>query len=358
MKSTINTVIADGRVTSSESASVTSTFNTYNTQLGVYKQRVQEALDNISSGKINDIQIGGRNLLLNSDNGYLNNLAVYNNTNAVYSNVNGWRKITFTNQLNNEIVHDKWFTPTQLGNHTFSMMCRTDATSITTSVSVFTHENGHRTVPASVENLGNGLYRIVASFSINNLNRIRIVDLQNFKTVGATYVEFRYPMLEVGNKASAWSQAPEDLINNITDVQNSLSGFQNTVNTTFKDGIIEQAEAKAIAQHLKTLDAEKADIDKEYSTIYGNSLLGGAAKTNLANAKTSFDSAHSSLKSTINTAISDGKVTSTEKANVDSTFTTYNDVLGTYKHKSMGKLILGHKKLQTPLQVGQHPMKN
>ena len=222
LKSTINTVIADGKVTTSESSSVTSTFNTYNTQLGIYKQRVQEALDNIGSAKINDIQIGGRNLLLNSDNGYLDNLNVYNNTNVVYSNVNGWRKMTFTNQLNNEIVHDKWFTPTQLGNYTFSIMCRTDATSITTSVSVFTHENGHRTVPASVENLGNGLYRIVSSFSIGNLNRVRVVDLQNFKTVGATYVEFRYPMLEVGNKVSAWSQAPEDIDQQLTNIKTDL----------------------------------------------------------------------------------------------------------------------------------------
>ena len=139
--------------------------------------------------------------------------------------------------------------------------------------------------------------------------------------------------LEFGNKATDWTQSSEDVANNIADVKNSLNSFQNTVNTSFKDGIIEQAEAKAIAQHLKTLDVEKADIDKEYSTIYGNSLLGGAAKTNLANAKTSFDSAHNSLKSTINTVISDGKVTSTEKASVDSTFTTYNGILGTYKQR-------------------------
>ena len=222
LKSTINTAIADGKVTSSEKTSVDSTFSTYNSILGTYKQRVQEALDAISSAKVDNIQIGGRNLLLNSDNGYLNNLAVYNNTNVVYSNVNGWRKMTFTNQLNNEIVHDKWFTPTQLGNYTFSIMCRTDATSITTSVSVFTPENGHRYVPASVENLGNGLYRIVSSFSISNLNRIRVVDLQNFKTVGATYVEFRYPMLEIGNKASAWSQAPEDIDQQLTNIKTDL----------------------------------------------------------------------------------------------------------------------------------------
>ena len=158
--------------------------------------------------------------------------------------------------------------------------------------------------------------------------------------------------VELGNKATDWTPAPEDLDKNISDVKNSLNSFQNTVNTTFKDGIIEQAEAKAIAQHLKTLDAEKADIDKEYSTIYGNSLLGGTAKTNLEKAKREFNNAHDSLKSTINTVISDGKVTSTEKASVDSTFTTYNGVLGTYKQRVQEALdAIGSAKVDN-IQIG------
>lgn len=139
--------------------------------------------------------------------------------------------------------------------------------------------------------------------------------------------------VEQGNKATDWTPAPEDVDSNIDDVKNSLNSFQNTVNTTFKDGIIEQAEAKAIAQHLKILDAEKADIDKEYSTIYSNANLTGSAKTNLASAKTSFDSAHANLKSTINTVISDGRVSSSESASVTSTFNTYNTQLGTYKQR-------------------------
>ena len=139
--------------------------------------------------------------------------------------------------------------------------------------------------------------------------------------------------LEKGNKATDWTPAPEDVNSNIDDVKNSLNSFQNTVNTTFKDGVVEQAEAKAIAQHLKTLDAEKADIDKEYSAIYSNANLTGSAKTNLASAKTSFDSAHASLKSTINTVISDGRVSSSESASVTSTFSTYNTQLGVYKQR-------------------------
>lgn len=144
---------------------------------------------------------------------------------------------------------------------------------------------------------------------------------------------FNNIMLTIGNKVLDWTPAPEDIDNNITDVKNSLSGFQNTVNTTFKDGIIEQAEAKAIARHIQILDTEKADIDKEYSTIYNNSALSGTAKTNLASAKTEFDNAHTSLKSTINTAIADGKVSSSEKTSVDRTFSTYNSILGVYKQR-------------------------
>ena len=144
---------------------------------------------------------------------------------------------------------------------------------------------------------------------------------------------FKNVKLEYGNMETDWTPAPEDVNSNIDDVKNSLNSFQNTVNTTFKDGVVEQAEAKAIAQHLKTLDAEKADIDKEYSTIYSNANLTGSAKTNLASAKTSFDSAHTSLKSTINTVISDGRVTSSESASVTSTFNTYNTQLGAYKQR-------------------------
>lgn len=138
---------------------------------------------------------------------------------------------------------------------------------------------------------------------------------------------------ELGNKPTDWTPAPEDVDSNINDVKDSLNSFQDTVNNSFKNGIIEQAEAKAIAQHLKTLDAEKADIDKEYSAIYSNANLTGSAKTNLASAKTSFDSAHASLKSTINTVISDGRVTSSESASVTSTFNTYSTQLGVYKQR-------------------------
>ena len=261
--------------------------------------------------KIDEIQIGGRNLLLNSDNGYLNDLNVYNNTNVTYSNVNGWRKMTFTNQLNNEIVHDKWFAPTQLGNYTFSIMCRTDATSITSDISVFTHESGHRTVSASVKNLGNGLYRIVSSFSISNLNRIRVVDLQNFKTVGATYVEFRYPMLEVGNKVSAWSQAPEDVDSAINKKANSTDVYTKTeVYTKAQTDSAIKVAKDEINLGVSSTYETKANVESKVSTAkteavntsksYADTKKAEAISTASTDATNKVNSAKNELNTAIN----------------------------------------------------------
>ena len=142
-----------------------------------------------------------------------------------------------------------------------------------------------------------------------------------------------YPKVERGTKHTGWSPSPEDVEYDIKNVSNNLESFENTVNTTFKDGIIEEAEAKAIAQNIKTLEMTHVDMIRDYNIIYANSYLAGTAKTNLASAKTAFDSAHNSLVSTINTVTADGRVTASEKASVDSTFNTYNSVLGTFRER-------------------------
>ena len=55
--------------------------------------------------------------------------------------------------------------------------------------------------------------------------------------------------------------------------------------------------------------------------MYGNSILAGTAKTNLQSAKSTLNTKHTNLINAINSAISEGKTTSTEKTNVDNKFT-------------------------------------
>ena len=172
----------------------------------------------------------------------------------------------------------------------------------------------------------------------SNTNKLDIYDSSVFGIVMKNETEdmtfqIRNVKGELGTIMTDWSPCPDDVEGNITDVQNQLDSFQSTVNNSFKDGIIQQAEAKAIEKYLQTLKAEKADVDKEYTSLYGNSSLGGTAKTNLQSAKSTLNTKHTNLINAINSAISDGKTTSTEKTNVDNKFTEYNTALGTYRQR-------------------------
>lgn len=130
---------------------------------------------------------------------------------------------------------------------------------------------------------------------------------------------------------SSYSPSPGDVAKDIKDVSDAVSNLDTTINTTFKDGIISEAEAKAIASNINVLNAEKADIDAYYTKLYANAYLTGTAKTNLASAKTAYNTAHTNLINSINTAIADGKTTATEKADVDAKFSAYNNALSAYQ---------------------------
>ena len=123
----------------------------------------------------------------------------------------------------------------------------------------------------------------------------------------------------------------DDAVREIGETGKALSGFEETVNGAFKDGIIETAEAKAIEKYINTLNTEKADADAVYNKLYANAYLTGTAKTDLLNAKVTYNGAHTDLIKAVNDAIADGRTTATEKKNVDSKFTAYKNTLADYK---------------------------
>ena len=144
---------------------------------------------------------------------------------------------------------------------------------------------------------------------------------------GISLVEGFYP-------PTAWRPSQGDLDKEIQEVSNALTNLDTTINGAFKDGIINEAEAKAIASNINILNAEKKDVDAQYTELYGNTYLTGAAKTNLQSAKTAYNTAHTNLINGINTAISDGIATATEKTDIDNKFTAYSTALGTYRTRA------------------------
>ena len=123
----------------------------------------------------------------------------------------------------------------------------------------------------------------------------------------------------------------QDVGHDITEVNVAVNTLRTDVNTTIKDGIIEEAEAIAIQSNIAMLNSEKADIDKEYATLYANSNLTGMYKSSLKSNKDAYNTAHASLIKAINDAIADNKVTEEESTNINNKFTTYNVALANYR---------------------------
>ena len=149
-------------------------------------------------------------------------------------------------------------------------------------------------------------------------------------------VKFSEVMLVEGfTPPSSYSPSPGDVAKDIKDVSDAVYNLSTTINGAFKDGIIDEAEAKAIASNISILNTEKADIDNAYTPLYNSPYLlsGSTAATNLSSAKTAYNTAHTALISEINKAIADGRATAEEKASVDAKFTDYNLALGTYKKR-------------------------
>lgn len=153
------------------------------------------------------------------------------------------------------------------------------------------------------------------------------------KTGSSSDVHIYQPMLTKGNKVLDWTPALEDVDKEISDVASSLEGLETSVKDAFGDGIINDAEAKALASNIQILNNEKSDLDREVSTVYANSNLGGTAKTNLNTANTDYRNCHASLISSINTAIADNIITSAENTSVNSFFNTYRTKLSTLRQR-------------------------
>ena len=125
----------------------------------------------------------------------------------------------------------------------------------------------------------------------------------------------------------------DDAVREIDETSKALTDFEGTVNGAFKDGVIEQAEAKAIEKYINTLNTEKADADAVYTKLYSNIYLLGSPKTDLLNSKITYNGAHTNLIKAVNDAIADGRTTVAEKNNVDSKFTAYKNAIADYKSK-------------------------
>ena len=129
-----------------------------------------------------------------------------------------------------------------------------------------------------------------------------------------------------------------ELEGQIRDVNGALGTFEETVNTTFKDGIIDESEKSLLKEKINLIDKEKVDIDLRYNSIYSDTNLSTDIKSELKLKYNNYSNKHSELKSKIESVISDSLINDTEKKEVDTLFKQYANTLA-YFHDVINKAI-------------------
>ena len=225
----VNNAISDKRVTEGERQAVDAKYNAYQSAYAAYSAALEKAngsihakLKSLADKAANDIQVGGRNLIPDSDNGLLKRFIIHQPNNAPrYSTVDGWWRMAFDRDkqiVSRELTMSSVGTVQGLrkGNLAFSILCRTDGRIVSENLRISFFGGGvHRYVPANIENCGNNTYRIWGVYMNYPASDLRVPDFMFFSTADATYVEFRYPKLEYGTKPTDWTPAPEDITSEI-----------------------------------------------------------------------------------------------------------------------------------------------
>jgi hypothetical protein len=122
----------------------------------------------------------------------------------------------------------------------------------------------------------------------------------------------------------------DEIEKSASDANDAVSGLHDYVDGAFADGIITEAEAKAIEKYINTVNNAKAAVEATYNKLYVNTYLLGAAKTGLLNAKVTLMGSIKDLITSINTAIADGQTTVAEKKDVDDKYTLFNSAMAAF----------------------------
>lgn len=203
--------------------------------------------------------------------------------------------------------------------------------------------NAKVTLMGSIENLINAINTVIADGQ-TTVEEKRDVD-NKFTLFNSALATFN-TVVEEANKAiqdklkeysdEALKQAMQaledaaDAAKAAQEAADSVEGLHNYVDGAFADGIIDEAEAKAIEKYLNIVRNTKSAVEATYSKLYVNAYLEGSAKTDLLNAKVSISGAIDNLIAAINIAIADGQTTVEEKKNVDDKFALFNSALASF----------------------------
>ena len=215
---------------------------------------------------VSDIEIGGRNLLLNSDKEYVMGFGIPNTTWT-----DGYAYIGLpTTRINGEILpqNNAFLLHPEAGKtYTQTIWIETDADVIdlnAAQVSWFTGKYGHVLVAAKIIKLADNSYKLTSTHTVTKEDSdIRLFDILHLFSAldisnSGTYLKFGKLKVEQGNVSTDWTPAPEDVQTAILSTKSEISDVSLKVDKNKQ--AIEQRVTKTTYQ--QDLNLVKGDISK------------------------------------------------------------------------------------------------
>lgn len=233
---------------------------------------------------VSDIEIGGRNLLLNSDKEYVMGFGIPNTTWT-----DGYAYIGLpTTRLTDEILpqNNAFLLHPEAGKtYTQTIWIETDANIIdlnAVEVSWFTGKYGHVPVAAKIIKLADNSYKLTSTYTVTKEDSdIRLFDILHLFSAldisnSGTYLKFGKLKVEQGNVSTDWTPAPEDVQTAILSTKSEISDVSIKVNNN-KQAIEQRVEKTTYEQDLNLVkgNISKANegLNKWRYEIYPKSLF-------------------------------------------------------------------------------------
>lgn len=200
----------------------------------------------VSSTETNlaNLEVGGRNLLLNSDKEYVMGYGIPNTTWT-----DGYAYIGLpTTRLTDEILpqNNAFLLHPEAGKtYTQTIWIETDANIIdlnAAEVSWFTGKYGHVPVTAKIIKLADNSYKLTSTYTVTKGDSdIRLFDILHLFSAldisnSGTYLKFGKLKVEQGNVSTDWTPAPEDVDQQITAAETIASQTADKFNWLVKSG--------------------------------------------------------------------------------------------------------------------------
>lgn len=233
---------------------------------------------------VTDIQIGGRNLVLNSDKEYVMGYGIPNTTWT-----DGYAYIGLpTTRIYDEILpqNNAFLLHPEAGKtYTQTIWIETDADVIdlnAAQVSWFTSKYGHVFVAAKIIKLADNSYKLTSTCTVTKEDSdIRLFDIYHLFSAldisnSGTYLKFGKLKVEQGNVSTDWTPAPEDVQTAILSTKSEISDVSLKVDKN-KQAIEQRVEKTTYEQELTLVrgDISKANegLNKWRYEIYPKSLF-------------------------------------------------------------------------------------